>query len=60
VGSGDNTGGIVVAAAAVGISECVGIAVDGMCGRRGVSEIGGADSSVVDIEGMRYTMKRRK
>ena len=49
-----------VGAAAVSVVECVGIAVDGTRGRRGVSEIGGASSSVVDVEGMRYTLNRRK
>ena len=36
----DGTG--FVGAAAVGVVECVGIAIDGMWGRRGVSKIGGA------------------
>ncbi len=58
----DGTGfvGDAVGAAAVGVVECVGIAIDGMWGRRGVSKIGGADSSVVEGEGMRNTLKRRR
>jgi len=59
-GGGDNAGGIVVGAAAVGIGECIRIAVDRTHGRWGMSEIGGAGSSMVDVEGMRYMMKRRK
>ena len=48
-----------VGAAAVGVVECVGIAVDGTRGRRGVSDVGNADSNVVEVEQVCWMLKEK-
>ena len=55
-GSGDNAGGVVDSAA----SPIIIVVIVEMQGRRGVSDVRGAGSSMVEVEGMRYSLKGRE
>ena len=55
-GSGDNAGGIVDSAA----SPIIIVVVVETRGQRGVSDVRGAGSSMVEVEGMRYSLKGRE
>ena len=61
-GVGDPGVGVVdaaVGAAAIGVVECLGVAVHGTQGRRGVSDIRGAGSRVVEVESNRWMLGRK-
>ncbi len=61
-GVGDPGAGVVdaaVGAAAIGVVEWIRVAVHGTQGRRGVSDIRGAGSRVVEVESNRWMLGRK-
>ena len=63
--SGDNAGGVFVIAGVCGVEDVAAapvivVVVIETWSRRGVGEVGCAHSSMVEVEGMRYSLKGRE